>query len=179
MLQGGVSTGRTVTDNCDVIGNDQGAVSACRQTTRACATATSRRFLTQVKMLGTYIVPKVDVNVAATFQSTPGADARRQPHLHQRGDASLARAAALRRCGERDDQPGRPGHMYGDRVNQLDLRFGKTIRFGARRASVNLDIYNVFNANPIMQENNAYAVWRTPQRIMDARLFKISGQLDF
>ena len=45
--------------------------------------------------------------------------------------------------------------------------------------SVNLDIYNLFNANPVMQENAAYAVWRTPQRIMDARLFKISGQLDF
>jgi len=31
----------------------------------------------------------------------------------------------------------------------------------------------------VMQENAAYAVWRTPQRIMDARLFKISGQFDF
>ena len=72
-----------------------------------------------------------------------------------------------------------PGDIYGDRANQLDLRFGKIFRFGGRRASVNLDIYNVFNANPVMQENAAYAVWRTPQRIMDARLFKISGQFDF
>ena len=70
-----------------------------------------------------------------------------------------------------------PGH--GDRVNQLDVRVGKIFRFGARRASVNLDIYNMLNANPVMQENPAYQVWRTPQRIMDARLFKISGQFDF
>ena len=44
---------------------------------------------------------------------------------------------------------------------------------------MNLDIYNALNANPVMQENNNYAVWQTPQRIMDARLFKISGQFDF
>jgi hypothetical protein len=30
-----------------------------------------------------------------------------------------------------------------------------------------------------MQENAAYAVWRTPQRIMNARLLKVSGQFDF
>ena len=45
MLQGGVSTGRTTTDNCDVIGNDQGAVfgGAAPGRARACAAATSRR----------------------------------------------------------------------------------------------------------------------------------------
>jgi hypothetical protein len=72
-----------------------------------------------------------------------------------------------------------PGDVYGDRTNQLDVRVGKIIRFGGRRASINLDIYNMLNANPVMQENAAYAVWRTPQRIMDARLFKVSGQFDF
>ena len=59
------------------------------------------------------------------------------------------------------------------------MRLGKTVRFGARRAMINLDIYNVINRSPEMQENAAYAVWRTPQRIMDARLFKVSGQFDF
>jgi len=61
----------------------------------------------------------------------------------------------------------------------VDLRFSKPIRFGARRLSVNLDVYNLLNANPIIQYNNNYAVWQTPQRIMEARLFKISGQFDF
>ena len=64
-------------------------------------------------------------------------------------------------------------------MNQFDLRFGKTIRFAQRRVSLNLDLYNALNANPVMQENAAYAVWRTPQRIMDGRLAKISGQFDF
>jgi hypothetical protein len=72
-----------------------------------------------------------------------------------------------------------PGDIYGDRVNQVDVRIGKIFRFGGRRAQANLDIYNLFNSNPVMQENGSYAVWRQPQRIMDARMFKISGQFDF
>ena len=72
-----------------------------------------------------------------------------------------------------------PGTLYGDRANQLDMRFSKIFRFGSRRANLNLDLYNLMNANPIMQENAAFAVWRTPQRIMDARLFKLSAQFEF
>jgi hypothetical protein len=132
-----------------------------------------------VKLLGTYLVPRIDVNVAATVQSTPGPvlSANRtyqsseiQPSLGRPLSAGAANATINMLL---------PGDMYGDRVNQFDVRIGKTIRFAGRRASVNLDVYNLFNANPVMQENAAYAVWRTPQRIMDARLFKISGQFDF
>jgi hypothetical protein len=186
LLQGGISTGRTTTDNCDVIDNDEGAVFGAAPFFTAPGNGPSLRgcrvqaaFLTQVKLLGTYLVPRIDVNVAATIQSTPGpvlsanrqfTNAEIQPSLGRPLSASAQNATINMLL---------PGDMYGDRVNQFDLRIGKTIRFAGRRAAVNLDIYNLLNANPVMQENAAYAVWRTPQRIMDARLFKISGQLDF
>ena len=38
--------------------------------------------------------------------------------------------------------------MYGERLNQLDLRFGKRLRFGARSDRVNVDLYNALNATP-------------------------------
>ena len=72
-----------------------------------------------------------------------------------------------------------PGKIYGDRMNQVDLRMGKLLRFGKTRAQVNFDIFNLFNANPVLSVNNDFAVWQTPTAILDARLFKISGQFDF
>ncbi len=168
-LQGGVSTGRTTTDNCDVIPNLGGNPSL-----RDCRVQAA--FLTQVKLLGTYLMPKADVNVAATFQSTPGVLIAANRIFTSAEVVGLGRALSQ---GDVTINLLTPGDMYGDRINQFDLRFGRTFRFGPRRATVNLDIYNVFNGSPVMQQNNAYAVWQTPQRIMDARLFKISGQLDF
>ena len=136
-------------------------------------------FLTQVKLLGTYIVPVIDMNVAATVQSTPGPVlAANRQFTNAEIIPSLGRPLSAQAPNATINML-LPGDMYGDRVNQFDMRLGKTFRFGGRRASLNLDIYNLFNANPVMQENAAYAVWRTPQRIMDARLFKISGQFDF
>ncbi len=73
LLQGGVSTGRTTTDNCDVVSNSQGAVFSLASTARAMRTChVEAAFLTQFKFLATYLIPRVDLNVAATVQSTPG-----------------------------------------------------------------------------------------------------------
>ena len=41
-----------------------------------------------------------------------------------------------------------PGQLYGDRVNQVDLRVAKVLRFGRTRSLIGVDMYNVFNANP-------------------------------
>jgi hypothetical protein len=172
LLQGGVSTGRTTTDNCEIVANAGGNPSP-----RNCHVQAA--FLTQLKLLGTYTVPRIAMNVAATIQSTPGpvvaanriySNAEVQPSLGRPLSAGAANVTI---------NLLNPGDIYSDRVNQLDLRFGRAFRFAQRRLAVNLDLYNAFNANPVMQENAAYQVWRTPQRIMDARLAKISAQFDF
>ena len=40
-----------------------------------------------------------------------------------------------------------PGDKYGDRLTQVDLRFGKLLRFGRTRTLVSLDLFNAFNTN--------------------------------
>ena len=40
-----------------------------------------------------------------------------------------------------------PGKYYGDRLNAVDLRFGKILRYGRTRTQLNLDVYNLANSN--------------------------------
>lgn len=77
-----------------------------------------------------------------------------------------------------------PGTMYGDRLNQLDLRFGKVVRIGQLRTVVSVDVYNALNANPVLTENAAYrdtslGGWRIPTSILPARFVKFGVQVDF
>jgi hypothetical protein len=72
-----------------------------------------------------------------------------------------------------------PGTLYGERLNQLDLRVAKIFKFSRTRTSVNFDIYNALNANPVTSQNNNFAAWQVPLSILDARLFKMSVQFDF
>src|SRR2546423_1042969 len=79
-LQGGTSTGRTSTDNCEVAAKlpemqfgapNVGDVNAnVWQPAAYCHQV--GHFLTQAKLIGTYLIPRLDVQVAATVQSLPG-----------------------------------------------------------------------------------------------------------
>ena len=173
LVQGGISSGRTSTDNCEIrqVLPETGALNPfCHVDTN---------MLTQAKLLGTYTVPKVDVLLSATFQSLPGpqvtanyvaANSLIQPSLGRPLSGNAANATI---------NIVEPGTMYGQRLNQLDLRFGKLLRFDRYRASINFDLYNALNGSAITSQNNSYAAWQVPLSILDARLFKISAQVDF
>ena len=67
MVQGGVSTGRTSTDNCEVLKT----VTEAGPLNAFCHVDTN--FLTQVKLLGTYTVPESRRAVlAARSRACPG-----------------------------------------------------------------------------------------------------------
>ena len=78
--------------------------------------------------------------------------------------------------------------MYGDRVNELDFRIAKVLRFGRTRTNVGFDIYNVLNANPVLTYNNSFAPitptnpnaqWLVPTSVLQSRFVKFSASIDF
>lgn len=181
VVQGGFDTGRTSLDVCDVRAKlpelSVAAPYAVSLTSPYCSVTSN--FLTQVKFLGTYNVPRIDVQVAATFRSLPGpaytanyiaTNAVVQPSLGR----ALAGGAANATVNLIN-----PGQGYGDQTNLLDLRFSKIFRFSKYRASVNLDLSNALNSSGITSVNSNYAAWQTPTGIHLARFYKISGNFDF
>lgn len=194
-FQGGTNTGRTVVDACDVRANlpelnatvGAGlAGSLVNLTSPYCQVNYS--WLTQVRGLATYTIPKVDMQVSSVFQSKPGA------LLAANYDVP---AATITQSLGRPPSGNvtfvtvnlvEPGTLYGDRINQLDFRIAKLLRFSSKRAMVGLDIYNALNANPILTYNTAFVPngpWLQPRSfagagaVLTGRLFRISAEFNF
>jgi hypothetical protein len=167
-LQGGVSSGRTLTDNCEV----QAKINNPSQYN--CRVETN--FLTQGKFLGSYAVPKIGVQISGTFQSLPGPQVSANYVVPASGIIGLGRPLS---AGSPTVNLLQAGTVYGERLNQFDMRFSKNLRFSGTRLALNLDLYNALNDNAVQQQNNSFASWQVPQIIQQSRFAKISAQFNF
>jgi hypothetical protein len=173
-VQGGTSTGRRVADNCEVLAQLPESAPLGLPYCNI-----KEAFRTQVKFLTTYTVPRIDVQVSGTFQSLPG------PQIlanYVATNAVVAPSLGRTLAGGANNVTVNlvaPGTMYGERLNQLDLRFGKILRFGRIRTTANLDLYNALNANPVLTLSPAFATWQRPQSILNPRFAKLVMQVDF
>jgi hypothetical protein len=74
-----------------------------------------------------------------------------------------------------------PGIEFLDRINQFDISLAKWFGLGgARRVQGQLDIFNVFNANPILgvaSANYGTAAYNRPNGILNGRTFRVGAQL--
>ena len=62
-------------------------------------------------------------------------------------------------------QPLAPGELLGDRVNEMDLRVAKVLRFGRTRTNVGFDLYNLFNSSAVLSYNQTFVpggTWLQP-----------------
>jgi hypothetical protein len=75
-----------------------------------------------------------------------------------------------------------PGDVWGDRVNELDLRIAKILRFGRTRTNVGFDLYNVLNSSAVLSYNQNFVPnvsWLRPTLLLTSRFAKISATIDF
>jgi hypothetical protein len=190
-VQGGVSTGRQETDNCAVI---TGLPDASVQRVFGGPTETAAltapychqkdNFLTDGKLIGTYNIPKIDVTISGLFYSRPGPVlSANKVFLNADVAPSLGRPLSAN-VQTITLNLVRPGSLYGERRNQLDLRVTKNFKFQQARTGLNFELYNIFNSNTVLTENTTYrnatlAGWRIPTSIVPPRFIKISVQLEF
>jgi hypothetical protein len=194
-FSGGTSTGQTTADNCDVrarlpelatttIGTSPFgaglATSAVTPVSPYCDVTYG--ILTQLRGLAAYVVPKFDVQLAATFQSKPG------PMLAANYAAPSAEVAAVLGRSPSGNAPNvtinlvAPGSMYGNRINQLDVRVGKTLEHGRLRTLIALDIYNALNSSAILSYDSTFVPngpWLQPLTILTPRFLRLTAEVNF
>jgi hypothetical protein len=61
----------------------------------------------------------------------------------------------------------------------LGRSFAKLLKFDRIRTAVHLDLYNAINADTVLAQSDAYAIWQRAQAILMARFAKLSVQFDF
>jgi hypothetical protein len=186
ILQGGGGTGRVVTNDCEIVeqlpevlhqffgNNTRTFVFAARPLERC---EQNNGWRTQLQGLASYTIPRIDVQIAGTFQNLPGSGVSANANTFA-NTTTLGRDFTL--APFRAFNIVRAGDLYVERLNQIDLRLSKIFRAAGTRTNINFDFYNVLNSNSVIGENFTYgAAWRTPQSILLPRLFKISAQFDF
>ena len=177
VLQGGFNTAKTDSDNCGI----RQALPESSATDRWCDTTSG--FVTRFTALGTYTVPRIDVLVAGTMRSDQGAELAANWAAPNSATVGLNRPYAGVAGNTITVNLIEPGTLYGDRVNQFDLRFAKILRFGRTRTNVGFDIYNVTNSAPVLGYAQTFVLtntaWLRPTSVLQPRFVKFSAQIDF
>jgi hypothetical protein len=199
-VQLGSSGGRGVRDYCEVTAQlpelytTAGALFANQQV-GSCAIAED--WLTSIRGLVSWTVPRIDVLVSGSFRSTPGV-APANNAVASNGNSLSANynvsSAFLQAQTGRPLTPGLAqqtvnlllqGHTFPDKLNSLDVRFGKNLRFGRTRTNVAIDLYNLFNSNTGTAYNQTYdpitngSTWLAPTTVLNPRFARFNVTFDF
>jgi hypothetical protein len=180
-LQAGSSTGQTVTDNCEI----RARLPEVGPTDPYCHEAPG--VTTRVTSAASYTIPRIDVLVSGTFQSSPGSSLNANYAFTA---AEISQALGRPVSGNVTNVTinlVEPGQIWGERVNQIDFRVGKSLRYRGMRTRVSFDIYNLLNPDTVLGYNQTFIpgitsgtqAWLRPTSVMTARTAKITLQHDF
>jgi len=166
-------------------------------------------FQTNVRGSAVYTVPKVDVLVSAVFQSLPGTELTAVETISKSQAIWANSARATAPCALPSNGVGcflssntfaattwsvpllLNNQMFGDRINEWDMKIAKNIRFKGKRLNVGVDVYNIFNSDGITQFNTTYTAtpdgkgpaannaWGQPLSLISPRYVRLQIQANF
>jgi hypothetical protein len=202
-LQGGFTTGAGTRDNCEVTaaqpellvmnpGNVIMPLSSCH---------VEEPWLWAWRGLINYTVPKIDVQVSGILRSMENISATNDPASNGASananlivPNSIVQAALGRPLAGGAQNVtvnlALPGDVYPERLNTVDMRVSKILRFGRTRSNVGIDLYNLFNANTGTTFNQTFGTmnaagavnsttWLRPTAILNARFVRFNATVDF
>jgi hypothetical protein len=203
-FQAGTSTGRGVQDTCaltkalpELLVVPVGPLLVNQQQDYCHVT---EPFATLFRGLAAYTVPKIDVLVSANIRSVPNANIGMGSNSATNGASRNATynvpnafvAQALGRLPNGGLANGTttvnlliPGELYGPRVTQVDMRFAKVLKFGATRADIGVDLYNLFNTSTGVGFIESYdyatngATYMQPNAIVAPRFVRVNLRFNF
>ena len=198
MVQGGTSTGRAVRDFCNVTRALPELLTNAGVSQRVDSCAITEEWATSFRGLASYTIPKIDVLVSASMrslQTTPGGGVATNglslaanyvvPNTVIQEALGRLPANALA-TGTTTVNLLNPGQLYTlERINLVDMRFAKIVRFVGRRADIGIDLYNLFNSNVTTGYQQTYeyrtngAAWLTPTGIAAPRLARFHVTFNF
>ena len=204
-VQGGVSSGKAVSDNCEIVASAPealqlnlpagvpspvanganvgfGGVNALAWTPLEFCHQESP-FLTGAKALGSYQLPWGGVRLSATYQSLPGPQVGANV-IYTNADIAAGRVQGLGRntflANQTTINVMQPGTVYGDRLNQIDFRATKIFKVGKGRLEADFDVYNLSNSDAILTQINTFgATWTRPTAVIQPRFVKFTARYDF
>jgi hypothetical protein len=200
ILQAGTSTGRGVQDTCALMKAlpELLVVFGVNQQLASCHV--TEPWMTLVRGLAAYTVPKIDVLVSASVRSVPNADigmgstsatngASRNATYNVPNTVVQQTLGRLPNGGQPNGNTSVnlliPGELYGPRITQVDMRFAKVLRLGGRRADIGVDLYNLFNTSNTVGFIETYdyrtngATYLQPNAIVPPRFVRFNVRVDF
>jgi hypothetical protein len=194
-LQGGTTSGAGRQEFCGVwaaypnlVGNNR--LDACD---------IKEEWTTNFRGLASYTIPRVDVLVSSIIRSTLGADAGggftgfASNGFSQNANYIVPAATITPILGRplANNAPNvtlnlvKQGDVYRPRINAVDFRFAKILRFAGTRATIGVDLFNAFNAatpiavnqnfNPAVTPNT----WLATTNVLSPRFTRFQFSLDF
>ena len=181
MLNTGVTFGRTMNDNCEIVRQLPELLG--NVPLEYCHSDSSLQ--PQFKTFMAYMLPWYGIRLSGDFQSLTGPAAQAGViYTGAQLAPALGRTFSAGAAGQKTVNVIDPDTVFPDRMNQFDVRISKIFRVAGGSLAGDFDIYNALNSDAVLSTTTSYSgvnggAWLKPTGILQGRIFKFGLRWDF